>query len=689
MAERSGKRRSTAFVDEDTERYLIAYLLKHPEQLYRMDVTADDFQTEHARGAYEAIVGIHQLGNTPELVGVTEAMTQMGLSDPLGFCMDVEAIEAVDPKAAVRILRTVSLRRLLDSTGRWLKAIASAVEDVDRDEVLKAADRLVAKVTGTTLGEEQPLRKVAEARVEYLRTVAPGTMPGVPTEFPTLDRMLGGLCRKELIVLAARPSMGKAQPLDTPVVTPQGYCPIGDLRVGDPIIGSDGQAQQVVAVHPRGILPVFRVQFSDGTATLACGEHLWWTQTGNERGFLKTTAEIRSDPLMAKGVYRVPPTSPVIFAAQDAALPLHPYLLGGRLGQIRFSLSLDRAIPPPYLLASIADRWALLRGLFDVGGSRASASGHPIQFRTSSAQLCEDMAWLLRSLGGVCTVSRSCITWFVDEDLSRQVIAINPAGTAECRCITVSNADGLYLTNDFIVTHNSAIAQQVAEQISRNDNHVLVCSPEMSGDQVAERLLAQTSGIPLASLRRAEFPGDLAERESVFDRLMQLAGDIPPTLYVYDAASMKSSDVEAIARRVALKCPLGLVIIDHLHYLDDEPAHPRENRNDVVGRIARRMKQLARALNVPVLLLAQLNRANEARKDKTPVLSDLRDSGSVEQDADVVMFIHRPEYYVSTEMPGVAQIVIAKNRNGPTGVVPLGWDRLTTKFGALPPGYGG
>jgi len=154
-------------------------------------------------------------------------------------------------------------------------------------------------------------------------------------------------------------------------------------------------------------------------------------------------------------------------------------------------------------------------------------------------------------------------------------------------------------------------------------------------------------------------------------------------LYVDDTPSRTITEIAATARRLKRRSNLGLVIVDYLQLI--EPDNTRDPRQEQVARIARRLKGLSRELNVPLVCLAQLNRQAETSRDNRPRLSHLRESGAIEQDADVVIFVHREEYYATSDeerekVAGQAELIVAKQRNGPTGVVRLSWLKDFTKF---------
>jgi replicative DNA helicase len=200
----------------------------------------------------------------------------------------------------------------------------------------------------------------------------------------------------------------------------------------------------------------------------------------------------------------------------------------------------------------------------------------------------------------------------------------------------------------------------------------------MSALELADRLLCSVAEVNGNRLRN----GTITHQER--QKLVQASVDVSKApLYIDDSPSRTMTEIGANARRLKRRENLGLVVIDYLQLI--EPDNPREPRQEQVAKIARRLKGLARELDVPVLCLAQLNRQVEATRDNRPQLSHLRESGAIEQDADVVMFIHREEYYQTNEedrerVRGEADLLIRKQRNGPTGDVKLAWLHDFTRF---------
>ncbi len=150
-------------------------------------------------------------------------------------------------------------------------------------------------------------------------------------------------------------------------------------------------------------------------------------------------------------------------------------------------------------------------------------------------------------------------------------------------------------------------------------------------------------------------------------------------IFIDDTAGRTMSQVAAVARRLKRRHDIKIVIIDYLQLIEAEEKNV--SREQQISTITRRLKFLAKDLSIPVIALAQLNRGVEQREDKRPRLADLRESGAIEQDADVVMFLHRPDAYDPSDRPGEADLIVAKNRSGPVGTVPLTWLKEMLKFG--------
>lgn len=204
-----------------------------------------------------------------------------------------------------------------------------------------------------------------------------------------------------------------------------------------------------------------------------------------------------------------------------------------------------------------------------------------------------------------------------------------------------------------------------------------IFSLEMSKVQLMNRFLAMESGVSAQNMRT----GNLSDGE--WEKLVEGAAILGDSeLIIDDTPGISISDLRSKCRKIKLEKDLGMIIIDYIQLMTSNSR--AESRQQEVSEISRSLKALARELNVPVVALSQLSRAVEQRPDHRPMLSDLRESGAIEQDADVVMFLYRDEYYKKdTDRPGVAEVIIAKQRNGPTGTVELAWIGDRQRFANL------
>ncbi len=233
----------------------------------------------------------------------------------------------------------------------------------------------------------------------------------------------------------------------------------------------------------------------------------------------------------------------------------------------------------------------------------------------------------------------------------------------------------------------TALAINIAENVALNEGlPVAVFSMEMGAAQLAVRIVGSIGRIDQGHLRTGKLTDDEWPRLSeAIEKLRTIS------LHIDESPGLTSSEVRANARRLSRQYgQLGLIVVDYLQLMSGSGGDG-ENRATELGEISRGLKMLARELKCPVIALSQLNRSVEQRPDKRPMMSDLRESGAIEQDADIIMFIYRDEYYTKDQCkePGVAEVIIAKQRNGPTGTVKLAFMRQFTKFESLASGGGG
>ena len=228
----------------------------------------------------------------------------------------------------------------------------------------------------------------------------------------------------------------------------------------------------------------------------------------------------------------------------------------------------------------------------------------------------------------------------------------------------------------------TAFAVNIAEHVALNEGlPVAIFSMEMGAAQLAVRIVGSIGRINQGNLRTGKLTDDEWPRlTEAIERLRNVS------LHIDETPGLTPSELRANARRLARSCgKLGLIVVDYLQLMSGSSGSQGENRATELGEISRGLKMLAKELQCPVIALSQLNRSVEQRTDKRPMMSDLRESGAIEQDADIIMFIYRDEYYnrETCKEPGVAEIIIGKQRNGPTGMVKLTFLNTLTRFETL------
>ncbi|MGY1832108.1 replicative DNA helicase [Geodermatophilus sp. SYSU D01180] len=369
----------------------------------------------------------------------------------------------------------------------------------------------------------------------------------------------------------------------------------------------------------------------------------------------------------------------------------------------------DKHIPTAYLRAAVAQRRALLAGLLDTDGT--VTVGGAVQFAVTNRRLAEDARELIASLGhrvrmstkrvhGRSEASSTCytLTFSTDDEVFRLerkkllhkergrrtftargvrfITDVRPIESVPVRCIQVDAADSLFLAGrSLIPTHNSTLGLDIARSATvKHHMPAVIFSLEMSKHEITMRLLSAEAKVPLHHMRA----GTLSDEDwSKLARRMGEVADAP--LYIDDSPNMTMMEIRAKARRLKQRNDLKLVVIDYLQLMTS--GKRVESRQQEVSEFSRALKLLAKELEVPVIAMSQLNRGSEQRQDKKPMLSDLRESGSIEQDADMVMMIHREDMY-EKESPraGEADIMLVKHRNGPTANVTVAFQGHYSRF---------
>jgi len=540
-----------------------------------------DFYRPAHQSVYDAILDLYGRGEPADAVTVSAELYRRGLLKRVGGAPYLHTLISTVPTAANAgyyagiVAEKALLRRLVEAGTRVVQYGYAGAEGADVAEVVDRAQAEIYDVTdGRTSEDFVPLEQLLQPTMDEIDAIASqgGIARGVPTGFTDLDELTNGLHPGQMIVIAARPGIRKALKLDTPLPTPTGWTTMGEVQVGDELVGADGLPTRVVAatevMYGR---PCFEVEFSDGTMIVADADHQWPTESG-----IRTTAELRCGS--------------------------------------------DRLVP-----ATLPAR---------AGGT------------TALLALGVHVAW------------------------------VRPVESVPVRCVQVDNESHLYLAGEGMVpTHNSTLGLDFLRSCSiKNRQASVVFSLEMSKSEIVMRLLSAEAKIKLADMRAGRMSDDDWTRLA---RRMSEISEAP--LYIDDSPNLTMMEIRAKSRRLAQKADLRLIVIDYLQLMTS--GKKVESRQQEVSEFSRQIKLLAKELEVPVVAMSQLNRGPEQRTDKKPMLADLRESGSIEQDSDMVILLHRPDAFERDDpRGGEADLIIAKHRNGPTKTITVAHQLHLSRF---------
>lgn len=720
----------------------------------------------------EAIISLNNQGNPVDILTVTNELRKQGNLEMAGGAYYITELTSRVSSAAnieyhARIIQEAYMKRCAIQNAHQVLQMAYDDQSDPFEIVDFQQNKVIEALSDIDNGNTQSFNEIGKKTIEEIaRKMTQKGMTGVDTGFKQLNEITGGWQKPDLIILAARPAMGKAQPVYSKVLTPTGFRRIGSLEIGDMIMNSQGEVQFVTGVYPQGLKRVYKVNFNDGTFTECCDEHLWLTRTRLERRYghdatVKTLREIR-ETLRVNADQRcnhsVQYIKPIQFEKKE--LPFHPYVMGVMLGDYSFRnhsitnpevdiiervesllpetmqvnecggkrdgvysfvgssknisplkeylrecglsslFSYEKFIPKDYLHSSVEDRIYLLQGLVDTDGYVVKGSSSCIEYSTTSRKLKDDITFLVRSLGGRCTSAKRKGRYFKDgkhveckeyyrmnisftngivpvssekhlkryappkNNLEKFIVDVEESGIEECVCISVSYRDQLYVTDDFILTHNTAEAIKFALASAKSGVPCAFFSLEMSKSQLMTRVFAQETHIAGGN----DFARGKIEDYQLQSLINKSEKIINLPAFIDDTAELSIANLRSKAYKLKVQHNIGLIIIDYLQLMT---AKGSGNREQEISAIARGLKKIAKELDIPVIALAQLSRSVETRGgDKRPQLSDLRESGAIEQDADIVMFLYRAEYYGITEdaegnsTAGIGELIIAKHRNG-------------------------
>ncbi|HEU5158880.1 MAG TPA: replicative DNA helicase [Streptosporangiaceae bacterium] len=548
---------------------------------------APDFYRPAHQIIYETILDLYGRGEPSDAVTISAELSKRGEIARVGGAPYLHTLISSVPTAAnagyyAKIVHEQSVLRKLVEVGTRITQRGYAADGADADAILDWAEAEVLSIAEKRTGEDYlPLAEIMPGTLDEIEAIGSrgGQMIGVPTGFQDLDALTNGLHPGQMVIIAARPAVGKALALDTPLPTPTGWTTMGEVRAGDDLVGADGKPTRVVAAtEVMTGRPCYEVEFSDGEVIVADADHQW-----------RTTA-----------------------------------------------------LTPP-------------------GPARA-------------ARTTREIAATVRHGVGADAVPNHAVEG--PESRVRHIVDVRPVGSVPVRCVQVDAADHLYLAGRTgIPTHNSTLALDLARAAAvKHGLTAAFFSLEMSRNEITMRLLSAEARVALHAMRSGTMNDDDWTRLA---RRMSEVSEAP--LFIDDSPNMSMMEIRAKCRRLKQQHDLRLVVIDYLQLMSS--GKRVESRQVEVSEFSRSLKLLAKELGVPVIALSQLNRGPEQRTDKKPMVSDLRESGSIEQDADVVILLHREDAY-EKESPraGEADLIVAKHRNGPTATITVAFQGHYSRF---------
>ncbi len=732
---------------------------------------------------YRAMLRLFERSQPVDLLTVSEELRKTGeLEAAGGPHYLVELTDKVASSANIefhaRLIAQKHIQRELIRVSTSI--IRNAYEDTtDVFDLLDEAEQGLFSIAQQNMSRSyesmSSLASKLQKQLEELKKREDG-LTGVPTGFTDLDRLTSGWQPSDLVIVAARPGMGKCLGKGTKVLMHDGSLKkVEDVKIGDLLMGDDSHPRRVLSLA-RGREMMYWVRQNKGIDYRVNESHILSLKKSREEGkgargevldisvreFLQQSKKFRSN---YKG-YKVPVDFP------EKEVPLPPYFLGiwlgdgttdkneistqdeeivtylaeyaktlglqlksyaespdkcprysisgGYTGNKGYSLKValrdigvlgNKHIPANYLTNSTEKRLELLAGLIDSDGHYLTQSnGYSITLKNEGLIrdikfLCDTLGFRttlkpkiarIKSIGYEAEVFRLRIYGDIDRipvrlerkranpwrsmvDWQITGVTLEPDRVDNYYGFEI-DGNGRFLLEDMTVTHNTSFTLSLAKNAAADfGKGVALFSLEMSSLQLVQRLVSMEAEISGSKMRN----GQLEEYEwEQLHAAIERLSDAP--IYIDDTPGINIFEIRAKCRRLKMQHDIQLIIIDYLQLMSGGPDNQKGNREQEISAISRALKGMAKELNVPVIALSQLSRAVEVRGGtKRPQLSDLRESGAIEQDADIVSFIYRPEYYQILEdeegqsLKGVAEIIIAKHRNGALDTVKL---RFTDKF---------
>lgn len=760
---------------QEAEQGLLGSMLIRPElvEILCADLVESDFYWEDHQNVFKAIRSVSARNRPVDVVTIGEYLVSMSNGDSaIAFAAELHrnTPSAANAKEYARIVKERSIDRQLMEKAKEVHELAFS-STMETSEKLAAAQAAMMKIESGSGGKDVlTAAELMRRQMDEIdrRALLDGKMDGLATGIAALDAKLLGLKPGQLLTIAGRPKMGKAQPLTAKVLLAHGrFKLMGELQVGDLLASVDGKPSHVVSIHPQGMRPIYAVKLADGRVIEADAEHLWQARNSKwDSDRTLTTLQLAEECGKVRNRKRLTLVGHSGEFGQEFDMGISPWLLGFLIGDgclrsssVRFSaaeeyilgrvsdesevsithvsgydysLSTPRGqnnpilsalqvlglagkraehkfIPYGVMFSSKHIRQQVLAGLLESDGWVEKKGA--VMFASASRDLRDNVVELVQSLGGsarksvksgrgysrngievdcldsyVATIRLSSLGDFIRSPRLRKnlrapkktdqspVVSVDFLREDFAQCIKVSHGGELYITDGWTVTHNTTLAMNIAAHNALEGKSVLVFSFEMMHTQLMDRMISSVGEIPLRLLQDGTvFNTHAPQMTSASSKIAQSG------LHLSDRKGLNITQIRSHARRHKMNHGLDMIVVDHIGLVSG--TSPGQNDVQRVTEITKGMKLLAMELGVPVIELSQLNRELERRPDKRPICSDLRDSGSIEQDSDIILFVYRDEIYnVHTDDWGKAELIIGAARDIPQCTVKVGYTGKYSKF---------
>ena len=472
----------------------------------------------------------------------------------------------------------------------------------------------------------------------------------IPTGIKVIDEVTGGgLGKGEVAIILAPGGLGKAQPLSSKILTPTGWTTMGDINVGDLVIGSDGKSQKVLGVYPQGKRPIYKVEFNDQTSVMCDKEHLWSVNIKGENIVLTIDGLIKLKTINSR-IY-IPTVKPITYIKEN--LINSAYTVG--------YFHENNTIPKKYLFSSIENRTLLLRGLLDKNGY-VSKNGLVI-YNTESKELTDQIKELVLSLGGYCEIKKfdkykirlniPNIKLFTNiekqnkitnRSYNKYIKSITYSHEEEAQCIYVENDDHLYVTDDYILTHNTTVLTKVANTAFNEGKKVLQIILEDTVEQIQRKHSTIWSGIKLSELEDNEEL--VIKKLNDFHRNVTHNGKLLIKHFSQDSTTMLDIRKWIIKYQKKVGFKFDIIILD---YLDCVESHKKSfDKNDAELIVVKSFLALASDFNIPCWSAIQGNRGSYSADFLN--VNDMGGSIKRYQKAHLFMSLAKPEEQKDTNL---------------------------------------